>query len=96
MLVIVIVAGCVVLCSHAAGFAVCFWCSSANWFYFWWLRFGFRTLACSFAIMVRLLASASLSACAGALPPCFLLGARGCCLGAFAALLSLLLQSSCC
>jgi hypothetical protein len=46
--------------------------------------------------MVRLLASASLSACAGALPPCFLLGARGCCLGAFAALLSLLLQSSCC
>jgi len=62
LLVIVIVAGCVVLCSHAAGFAVCFWCSSASWFYFWWLRFGFRTLVYFFAIMVRLLVSASLSA----------------------------------
>ena len=75
---LIVIAGCAVLCSHAAGFAMflvqfcwlalffmagfcpgycLFRCSSASCFYSWWLGFGFKTLACPFACMVRLLAS---------------------------------------
>jgi hypothetical protein len=57
LLGIAVVAGCATIMQSCCW--VCyFWCSSASWFYSWWLGFGFRTLACSFDILVRLLASA--------------------------------------
>jgi hypothetical protein len=82
-------------CSHhVVELVACFWCSSASWFYFWWLGFGFRTLACSFAILVRLfaptrwvlacfLACLVLVLCLLASSCCLSPGAPGCCLGAF-------------